>query len=129
MSIQQLEDYAKKLRQPKLVEFCLELGNYIRRLEQQSELREEFLKRSQKQIEDKNQTIEEKDVKIERLEKERTLVQREQKTILVPEKDTKNKELDESVLSITEGTRIIKLQAYIPKATLLNTNISSKLTR
>ena len=125
MSIQQLEDYAKKLRQPKLVEFCLELGDYIRRLEQQSELREEFLKRSQKQIEDKNQTIEEKDVKIERLEKERTLVQREQKTILVPEKDTRNKELDESVLSITEGTRIIKLQADIPKATLL----SSKLTR
>merc|ERR1711997_486420 len=69
MTIQQLEEYTKSLKQPKLIDFCLELGHYVRKLEQQAELREEMLKRSQKQLDDRNEKIDEKDERIEKLEK------------------------------------------------------------
>ena len=105
MSTQQLQEYAKSLKQPKLVEFCVELANYIRRLEQQAELREELLKRSQKQIDDRNNTIESKENKIERLEKDLTLLNRIDREIIVPEKDNGNKGLDGSVFSIAEGSK------------------------
>ena len=105
MSTQQLEEYAKSLKQPRLVEFCIELGNYIRRLEQQAELREELLKRSQKQIEGRDTAIEDRDTKIGRLEKDLNLIQKVEKDILVPEKDSGNKELGESMLSIAEGKK------------------------
>ena len=105
MSIPQLEEYAKSLKQPKLVELCLELASYVRRLEQQEELREELLKRSHKQIEGGNKTIVERDTKIERLEKELNLIQSVQKGHALPEKDIGNKGSEESVLSIVEGRK------------------------
>ena len=104
MSPQQLEEYAKSLRQPKLVQFCIELSNYIRRLEQQAEWREQLLKRNQNQIEDRNKTIEEKDAKIVRLEKDLNLIQKAEKDTFIPDKEREIRDLDESVLSITEGT-------------------------
>ena len=103
MTIQQLEEYTKSLKQPKLIDFCLELGNYIRKLEQQAELREEMLKRSQKQLDDRNEKIEEKDERIEKLEKDLSIAQRLDKESVVSEKNTIIKDLDESVLSITDG--------------------------
>ena len=103
MTIQQLEEYTKSLKQPKLIEFCLELGNYIRKLEQQAELREEMLKRSQKQLDDGNEKIEEKDEKIEKLEKDLSMVQRTEIESIAHKKDTVIKDRDESVLSITDG--------------------------
>ena len=107
MTIQQLEEYTKSLKQPKLIDFCLELGNYIRKLEQQAELREEMLKRSQKQLDDRNEKIEEKDERIEKLEKDLSIAQRLDKESVVSEKNTIIKDLDESVLSITDGSIII----------------------
>ena len=103
MTIQQLEEYTKSLRQPKLIDFCLELGNYVRKLEQQAELREEMLKRSQKQLDDKNEKIEEKDERIEKLEKDLSIAQRIETESVVPEKITTIKNSDVSVLSITDG--------------------------
>ena len=107
MTIQQLEEYTKSLKQPKLIDFCLELGNYVRKLEQQAELREEMLKRSQKQLDDRNEKIEEKDERIEKLEKDLSIAQRLEKESVVPEKNPIIKNLDESVLSITDGRKII----------------------
>ena len=107
MTIQQLEEYTKSLKQPKLIDFCLELGNYVRKLEQQAELREEMLKRSQKQLDDRNEKIEEKDERIEKLEKDLSIAQRTEKEIVAPEKNSIIKNLDESVLSITDGRIII----------------------
>ena len=107
MTIQQLEEYTKSLKQPKLIDFCLELGNYIRKLEQQAELREEMLKRSQKQLDDRNEKIEEKDERIEKLEKDLSIAQRIEKESVLPEKKTIIKSSDESVLSITDGKRTI----------------------
>lgn len=106
MSPQQLEEYAKSLKQPKLVQFCIELSNYIRRLEQQAELREQLLKRNQNQIEDRNKTIEEKDARIVRLEKDLNSIQKAEKDTFIIEKEREIKDLDESVLSITEGIEI-----------------------
>ena len=103
MTPQQLEEYAKSLKHPKLVQFCIEMSKYIRRLEQQAELREELLKRNQNQIEDKNKTIEEKDGRIIRLEKDLHLIQKAEKEALILEKEKEIRDLDESVLSITEG--------------------------
>ena len=113
MSSQQLQEYAKSLKQPRLVEFCLELANYIRRLEQQAELREELLKRSQKQVEGSNKTIEDKENKIERLEKDLTLLNRVERDIFVPEKDHGNKGLDDSAFSITEGNKRSPCTSYL----------------
>ena len=107
MTIQQLEEYTKSLKQPKLIDFCLELGNYVRKLEQQAELREEMLKRSQKQLDDRNEKIEEKDERIEKLEKDLSIAQRLEKESVAPEKNPIIKNLDESVLSITDGRKII----------------------
>ena len=106
MTPQQLEDYARSLKQPKLVQFCVEMSNYIRRLEQQAELREELLKRNQNQVEDRNKTIEEKDSRIIHLEKELSLIQKAEKEAFILEKEKEKRDLDESVLSITEGTLI-----------------------
>ena len=106
MTPQQLEDYARSLKQPKLVQFCVEMSNYIRRLEQQAELREELLKRNQNQVEDRNKTIEEKDSRIIHLEKELSLIQKAEKEAFSLEKEKEKRDLDESVLSITEGTII-----------------------
>ena len=103
MTNQQLEEYTKSLRQPKLIDFCLELGNYIRKLEQQAELREEMLKRSQKQLDDRNEKIEEKDERIGNLEKDLSMAQRTEKESIVHKKDTVIKDREESVLSITDG--------------------------
>ena len=103
MTIQQLEEYTKSLKQPKLIDFCLELGNYVRKLEQQAELREEMLKRSQKQLDHGNQKIEEKDERIEKLEKDLSIAQRIETESVVPEKKTTIKNSEESVLSITDG--------------------------
>ena len=114
MTPKQLEDYARSLKQPKLVQFCLELSNYIRRLEQQAELREELLKRNQTQIEDKNKTIEEKESRIFRLEKDLNLIQKAEKEVVVQEKEKEKRDLDESVLSITEGN--LKLIVILRKS-------------
>ena len=103
MTPQQLEEYAKSLKHPKLVQFCIEMSKYIRRLEQQAELREELLKRNQNQIEDKNKTIEEKDSRIIRLEQDLHLIHKSEKEALILEKEKETRDLDESVLSITEG--------------------------
>ena len=103
MTPQQMEEYAKSLKHPKLVQFCIEMSNYIRRLEQQAELREELLKRNQNQIEDKNKAIEEKDGRIIRLEKDLHFIHKAEKEALILEKEKEMRDLDESVLSITEG--------------------------
>ena len=79
------------------------MSKYIRRLEQQAELREELLKRNQNQIEEKNKAIEEKDGKIIHLEKDLHLIHKAEKEALVLEKEKEIRDLDESVLSITEG--------------------------
>ena len=123
MTIQQLEEYTKSLKQPKLIDFCLELGNYVRKLEQQAELREEMLKRSQKQLDDRNEKIEEKDERIEKLEKDLSIAQRIEKESVLPEKKTIIKSSDESVLSITDGKRTILTTTKICVPILLSNNV------
>ena len=111
MSTEEIEKYAKNLKHPKLVDFCVEMSNYVRRLEQQAELREEFLKRSQTQVEGRDKAIDEKDNKIGQLEKELqsekelNLAQKINKDIEMPEKETgANTGSDELIDSNTDDS-------------------------
>ena len=53
-----------------------------------------------------NKTIEEKDSRIVHLEKELSMIQKAEKEAFILEKEQEKRDLDESVLSITEGALI-----------------------
>ena len=55
---------------------------------------------------DENKTIEEKDSRIVHLEKELSMIQKAEKEAFILEKEKEKRDLDESVLSITEGALI-----------------------
>ena len=59
------------MKQPQLINTCLDLNDSVRRLERQLEMKEEVLKRQQKQLDLKDRSLREKDSLMRKLELER----------------------------------------------------------
>eukprot|EP00095_Tigriopus_kingsejongensis_P008755 maker-scaffold92_size382268-snap-gene-2.26 protein:Tk08755 transcript:maker-scaffold92_size382268-snap-gene-2.26-mRNA-1 annotation:"e3 ubiquitin-protein ligase sinat2-like" len=78
-----LEANLKRLKSAQVISAYLELIDHVRRLERQAELREELLRRSQRQMDSKDRVVKEREMLLRKMEKEMERIEEEPESISI----------------------------------------------